>query len=131
MNDLHNQAEDACGKPVATEKALTPDALRAGGLAQVQIWMYTSKPSKAAGRAKAYKERLAAQGIRQINVLAPEPAQPVLKAIAECTTQGQEVQQVLRNLAGVSDEEERLAGLGRKVESMRGLRRWLVMWFLS
>lgn len=132
MNDLPNHVEDVPNKPVAMEKALTADDLRAGGLVQVEAWVRT-RTSKAAGRAKAYKERLAVQGIQQVNVLAPESAEPVLKAIAQRTAQGEEVQQVLRNLVAVavSDEEKRLANLGGKVESLRGLRRWLVMWFLS
>lgn len=87
------------GQPLDVEQALTDQELEAGGLKPVKAWVRTKQASNAV-RSKRYKERRAAEGVRQINVQAPQEAHGALKEIAARTKAGESLQAVLADLAG-------------------------------
>jgi hypothetical protein len=105
MRDPHDNRtadyiEDAeQGRPLNVDQALTDQALEAGGLKPVKAWVRTKQASNAM-RTKRYKERQAAEGVRQINVQAPQEAHEALKALAARTKAGEPLESVLADLAG-------------------------------
>lgn len=101
MADLFDHLEDAeRAQGVADPAAvLTDDQLEAGGLRQVRAFVRT-KASKNALRVQKHREKAAAEGLGQVNVVAPEAARDALKAIAKRTAGGEALEAVLRDLAG-------------------------------
>lgn len=99
MFDHLEDAERAQG--VADPAAvLTDDQLEEGGLRQVRAFVRT-RASKNALRVQKHREKAAAEGLGQVNVVAPEAARDVLKAIAKRTAGGEPLEAVLRDLAGL------------------------------
>lgn len=91
--------EDATGRSVIdADKVLTEDDLLAGGLAPVRAYVRT-KVGRAATRQQRHREKLEGEGVKQVNIVAPAEAHPVIKALAERLRQGEDVQAVLRDLA--------------------------------
>lgn len=91
--------EDATGRSVIdADKVLTEDDLLAGGLTPVRAFVRT-RAGKAATRQQRHREKLENEGVKQVNILAPAEAHPVIKALAERLRQGEDVQAVLRDLA--------------------------------
>lgn len=91
--------EDATGRSVIdADKVLTEDDLLAGGLAPVRAYVRT-RAGKAATRQQRHREKLENEGVKQVNIVAPAEAHPVIKALAERLRQGEDVQAVLRDLA--------------------------------
>lgn len=91
--------EDATGRSVIdADRVLTEDDLLAGGFAPVRAYVRT-KAGKAATRQRKHREKLENEGVKQVNILAPAEAHPVIKALAERLRQGEDVQAVLRDLA--------------------------------
>ena len=99
MFDHLEDAERAQG--VADPAAvLTDDQLEEGGLRQVRAFVRT-RASRNALRVQKHREKAAAEGLGQVNVVAPEAARDVLKAIAKRTAGGEPLEAVLRDLAGL------------------------------
>ena len=91
--------EDATGRSVIdADKVLTEDDLLAGGLAPVRAYVRT-RAGKAATRQQRHREKLEKEGVKQVNIVAPAEAHPVIKALAERLRQGEDLQTVLRDLA--------------------------------
>jgi len=91
--------EDATGRSVIdADKVLTEDDLLAGGLAPVRAYVRT-RAGKAATRQQRHREKLENEGVKQVNIVAPAEAHPVIKALAERLRQGEDLQTVLRDLA--------------------------------
>lgn len=90
MSEQHTHIEDAEKAQVIAdpEKTLTDDDLEAGGLRQVKAFVRT-RASKNALRVAKSKESKAEQGIKQVNVQAPEQVHTALKEIAKRTTAGE------------------------------------------
>lgn len=102
MADLFDHLEDAeRAQGVADPAAvLTDDQLEEGGLRQVRAFVRT-RASRNALRVQKHREKAAAEGLGQVNVVAPEAARDVLKAIAKRTAGGEPLEAVLRDLAGL------------------------------
>ena len=102
MADLFDHLEDAeRAQGVADPAAvLTDDQLEEGGLRQVRAFVRT-RASRNALRVQKHREKAAAEGLRQVNVVAPEAARDALKAIAKRTAGGEPLEAVLRDLAGL------------------------------
>jgi hypothetical protein len=102
MADLFDHLEDAeRAQGVADPAAvLTDDQLEAGGLRQVRAFVRT-RASKNALRVQKHREKAAAEGLGQVNVVAPDEARDVLRAIAKRTAGGEALEAVLRDLAGL------------------------------
>ena len=99
MFDHLEDAERAQG--VADPAAvLTDDQLEEGGLRQVRAFVRT-RASRNALRVQKHREKAAAEGLGQVNVVAPEAARDALKAIAKRTAGGEPLEAVLRDLAGL------------------------------
>lgn len=141
MADLFDHLEDAeRAQGVADPAAvLTDDQLEAGGLRQVRAFVRT-KASKNALRVQKHREKAAAEGLGQVNVVAPEAARKALKTIAKRTSGGEPLEAVLRDcLASVMTEESPVMGATitatapLEVDAMvvaaahaPGLRGWLI-----
>lgn len=102
MADLFDHLEDAeRAQGVADPAAvLTDDQLEEGGLRQVRAFVRT-RASKNALRVQKHREKVAAEGLGQVNVVAPEAARDALRAIAKRTAGGEPLEAVLRDLAGL------------------------------
>ena len=120
--------EDAKGRGVVDpDQALTDEQLEAGGLAPVRAFVRT-RAGKAALRAAKHKEKLAASGVKQVNVMAPESASEPIKEIATRTKAGEPVAQVLADLAGTAPS---LPDLDKRVLDrlhQGGIRATLIRW---
>lgn len=141
MADLFDHLEDAeRAQGVADPAAvLTDDQLEAGGLRQVRAFVRT-KASRNALRVQKHREKAAAEGLGQVNVVAPEAARKALKTIAKRTSGGEPLEAVLRDcLASVMTEESPVMGATitatapLEVDAMvvaaahaPGLRGWLI-----
>ena len=141
MADLFDHLEDAeRAQGVADPAAvLTDDQLEAGGLRQVRAFVRT-RASRNALRVQKHREKAAAEGLGQVNVVAPEAARDALKAIAKRTAGGEPLEAVLRDcLASVMTEESPVMGATitatapLEVDAMvvaaahaPGLRGWLI-----
>lgn len=102
MADLFDHLEDAeRAQGVADPAAvLTDDQLEEGGLRQVRAFVRT-RASKNALRVQKHREKAAAEGLGQVNVVAPDEAKEALRAIAKRTAGGESLEAVLRDLAGL------------------------------
>lgn len=88
--DLFEDAENA--KSVENiDDMLTDEQLEAGGLQQVRAFVRT-KASKNALRVAKSKAKREAEGIKQINVQAPESAHSTLRALAKAITDGSSIE---------------------------------------
>jgi len=100
MSDANKFIEDAKeGYPINVDSALTNDQLQEGGLKPVQAWVRTKQATNAA-RTKRYKDRKQAQGVKQLNLQAPEETHQVLREIATRTRSGEPLAAVLFDLSG-------------------------------
>lgn len=137
--------EDATGRSVIdADKVLTEDDLLAGGLTPVRAFVRT-RAGKAATRQQRHREKLENEGVKQVNILAPAEAHPVIKALAERLRQGEDVQAVLRDLArpGATTAPEAKpqprpkpkpateADPVAEVIERGGWRAWLLRWLLG
>ena len=102
MADLFDHLEDAeRAQGVADPAAvLTDDQLEEGGLRQVRAFVRT-RASRNALRVQKHREKAAAEGLGQVNVVAPDEAKEALRAIAKRTAGGESLEAVLRDLAGL------------------------------
>lgn len=135
--------EDATGRSVIdADKVLTEDDLLAGGLTPVRAFVRT-RAGKAATRQQRHREKLQNEGVKQVNILAPAEAHPIIKALAERLRQGEDVQAVLRDLArdGATTAPEAkpqprpkpatAADPVAEVIERGGWRAWLLRWLLA
>ena len=129
MPDLFDHLEDAeRAQGVADPAAvLTDDQLEAGGLRQVRAFVRT-KASKNALRVQRHREKAAAEGLGQVNVVAPEAARKALKTIAKRTSGGEPLEAVLRDLAGLQSPQAvpEADALVVAAAHAPGLRGWLI-----
>jgi len=129
MADLFDHLEDAeRAQGVADPAAvLTDDQLEAGGLRQVRAFVRT-KASKNALRVQRHREKAAAEGLGQVNVVAPEAARKALKTIAKRTSGGEPLEAVLRDLAGLQSPQAvpEADALVVAAAHAPGLRGWLI-----
>ena len=129
MADLFDHLEDAeRAQGVADPAAvLTDDQLEAGGLRQVRAFVRT-KASKNALRVQKHGEKAAAEGLGQVNVVAPEAARKALKTIAKRTSGGEPLEAVLRDLAGLQSPQAvpEADALVVAAAHAPGLRGWLI-----
>lgn len=129
MADLFDHLEDAeRAQGVADPAAvLTDDQLEAGGLRQVRAFVRT-KASKNALRVQKHREKAAAEGLGQVNVVAPEAARKALKTIAKRTSGGEPLEAVLRDLAGLQSPQAvpEADALVVAAAHAPGLRGWLI-----
>lgn len=102
MADLFDTVEDAENAQQVADPAttLTDAELEAGGLRQVKAFVRT-KASSNALRVRKHREKAEAQGMGQVNVVAPAEARDTIKAIAKRTAGGESLDAVLRDLVGV------------------------------
>ena len=96
MSTTHTHIEDAEKDQVMAdpEKILTDDELEDGGLRPIKAFVRT-RASKNALRVAKSKEAKAEQGIKQVNVQAPEPVHSVLKEIAKLTSAGESIAEAI------------------------------------
>jgi len=87
------------GQAIDVDSALTDDQLQEGGLKPVQAWVRTKQASNAA-RTQRYKDRKEAQGVKQLNLQAPQEIHEVLREIAARTRSGEPLAAVLVDLSG-------------------------------
>lgn len=139
--------EDIPEAPTDEATVLSDEQLTAGGLVKVAAFMRT-KASANALRVKKHREKAEAEGIKQINVQAPEDAREVIKTIADRTKAGEAVAQVLASLVPnkpldsptqrpmegptqeplqgpIDPETIAMAKIGRQVIQLKGWRRIL------
>lgn len=122
-------ADQTAGDP------LSDDQLVVGGLVPVQCWI-RSKSSKNALRIARMKQNKAAEGIRQINVQAPEAVHDLIKAVARAAppTLARIVAIMESDLTQkaadqhapdviLSVQQRKLIALGKRIARMRGWRR--------
>ena len=90
MTTPHTHIEDAENDQAMADpaKTLTDEQLEEGGLRPVQAFVRT-RASKNALRVARAKENKAEQGIKQVNVQAPENIHTALKEIAKRTAAGE------------------------------------------
>lgn len=96
MSDQHTHIEDAENDQAMADpaKTLTDEQLEDGGLRQVKAFVRT-RASKNALRVAKSKEVRAEQGIKQVNVQAPEQVHTALKEIARRTTAGESIAEAI------------------------------------
>ena len=100
MTETNKFIEEAKeGQAIDVDSALTDDQLQEGGLKPVQAWVRTKQGTNAA-RTKRYKDRKEAQGVKQLNLQAPEETHQVLREIAARTRSGEPLAAVLVDLSG-------------------------------
>lgn len=91
---------DLFGDDLPEQPALTDEQLREMGLKPVRSFIRTDA-SKAALRTARHRAKLEQEGRSQLNVVAPAEARDVLKEIARRTAEGEPMEAVLRDLAGL------------------------------
>ena len=96
MSEQHTHIEDAENDQAMADpaKTLTDEQLEDGGLRQVKAFVRT-RASKNALRVAKSKEAKAEQGIKQVNVQAPEKVHTALKEIARRTTAGESIAEAI------------------------------------
>lgn len=96
MSEQHTHIEDAENDQSMADpaKTLTDEQLEDGGLRQVKAFVRT-RASKNALRVAKSKEAKAEQGIKQVNVQAPEQVHTALKEIARRTTAGESIAEAI------------------------------------
>lgn len=96
MSEQHTHIEDAENDQSMADpaKTLTDEQLEDGGLRQVKAFVRT-RASKNALRVAKSKEARAEQGIKQVNVQAPEQVHTALKEIARRTTAGESIAEAI------------------------------------
>lgn len=100
MTETNKFIEDANeGRPIDVDSALTDDQLQEGGLKPVQAWVRTKQATNAA-RTQRYKDRKQAEGVKQLNLQAPQETHDVLREIAARTRLGEPLAAVLADLSG-------------------------------
>jgi hypothetical protein len=126
--DLFDHIEDAekAQKVADPAAVLTDDQLEEGGLRQVRAFVRT-RASKNAMRVQKHRDKVGAEGLKQVNVVAPEPARDVVKEIAKRTTSGEPLADVLRDVAHqtapvVPPADAQVLAAARAA----GLRGWLI-----
>jgi hypothetical protein len=102
MTDLFDDLDDAenAQKAVDAAKVLSDEQLEEGGLRQVRAFVRT-RASKNALRVAKHREKAEAEGLQQVNVVAPVEIRDALKEIAKRTASGEPLAVVLRDLAGI------------------------------
>jgi hypothetical protein len=132
MRDLFENMEDAeNAQGVANPaKVLTDSDLEDGGLRQVRAFVRT-KASKNALRVKKHRDKAEAEGLQQVNVIAPEEARAVVKQIAKRTASGEPLGHVLQEIAGYAPkvytpDTDPLAAKIIAAARSQGLRGWLI-----
>lgn len=118
---MHDHLEDARkGQPIDAEQALSDEALEAGGLAPVKAWVRTRQSANAV-RTQRHKEKLAAAGVRQLNLQAPEALHEALKEMAQAAREGRDWR-----APALSDEARRVVEVMERGGVRARLIRWLV-----
>lgn len=107
------------GGPVDTDKALSDDELKAGGLREVAAWVRT-KQSKNALRLKRHWEKQAAAGVKQLNLPAPAEMHAPLKAMVKAAREGRDWR-----AAVLSDEARQVVQALERGGWKARLLRWL------
>ena len=135
---------------------LTEEQLAAAGLVKKIAYIKGETVSGNAKRVKKTREKQAAAGVGQMNVVAPEAARNTIKLIADRTRSGEDLGQVLASLVPVAtetaikgpetaseaikpapaavaltSEQKRLLELGERVERTHGLRGVLLAMLLA
>lgn len=118
--ELIEDAEGA-GGPADPERVLDDEQLHQGGLRPVVAWVRT-KASKNALRVKKARDKRALDGVRQVNVQAPESVHATLKEIATRTAGGEALEVVLGGLVGQSPADAQLLQVAHS-DTWRG---WLI-----
>lgn len=131
--------EDIPETPISTDQALTDDQLKNGGLVKTEAWMRT-KSSKGALRVQKHREAKEAQGLKQLNIVAPVEIHEQLKAMAKAAAEGKPVEipaakpieiikEVVKEIVKpIPEDVKRLAQIGSKAEALNGWRRTLAEW---
>lgn len=134
--------EDATGRAVIdAERVLSEDDLLAGGLTPVRAYVRT-RAGKAASRQQRHRKKLESGGAKQVNIVAPVEAHPVLKVLAERLREGEDLQAVLRDLAKTGAQTSAAAPRNKpkptveadpvnQVIERGGWRAWLLRWLLG
>ena len=95
--DFLEDAEANGRSVVDPDRVLTDEDLQAGGLTKITAHVRT-RAGKSALRAKRHKEKEAQRGVKQVNVMAPESVQPVIREIALRTKNGESLEDVIRDI---------------------------------
>lgn len=132
MNIKH--VEDITGQdgPIDADAILTDEQLGRGGLVKVEAFMRTRTSAAAARKAKQ-RERDETGGLRQVNIKTTEETGTALKSIAAEIGRGATlVDAIVKAVPSVTShalvttidpETERLAAIGRKLETLSWWKR--------
>lgn len=125
--DLPDHIEDVIESPTSPDNVLTDDALAAGGLVKVNAFMRT-KSSAGALRVQKHRDKMEAEGVKQINVQASEEARQAIKTIAARTGEGEKLENVLAELVPdrLTTEEKQTIAIGKQVKALTGWRKKLI-----
>lgn len=129
--------EDIPETPISAEQVLTDDQLKTGGLVKTEAWMRT-KSSKGALRVQKHREAKQAEGLKQLNVVAPIEIHEQLKAIAKAAAEGKPmpeakpveiIKEIIKEVAApIPEDVKRLAQIGSKAEALTGWKRTIAQW---
>jgi uroporphyrinogen-III synthase len=118
-------------KPIEENKALTDEQLHEAGLAKVEAFIRT-KSSAAAIRKARQRQKEKAEGLKQVNVTAPQDVKPILQLIAKECSEGKKLEDVLikalssvtsHGLDTLDDLTKRKIEIGEKVLSLKGWKK--------
>lgn len=93
-DEIPNRLEDVPERPIDSERVLSDDELRSGGLEPVRAYVRT-KAGKAAQRQQRYRERKESAGLKQTNVQVPEQHQETIREIARRMREGEPLGDVI------------------------------------
>lgn len=108
------------------KKEITEEQLRDAGFKRVEAYLLDDDKSANAKRVAKHREKAATEGVKQINVLAPESSHESIKQIAERTRGGENVEDVLRSLAPEMQHVTIVQiNLGKRLQSLPSWKRKL------
>jgi len=124
--------EDATAKdaPIATDSILTDQQLERGGLVKIEAFMRTRTSAAAARKAKQ-REKQATEGLKTITLVAPAAANEPLRQIAKACSEGKSIEEAIKNVTShgqvtaIDQNTTRLITIGKKVEALKGWKRWI------
>ena len=147
-----NEAQQKSG----IEAELTDEQLAAAGLVRKMAYVKEKQKSGNAKRVEKHREKQRAEGVKQMNIVAPAGARDAIKLIADRTRSGEDLGQVLASLLPaqperpvepqertveavptvtvpqpLTSEQRRLLELGERVGRTKGLRGVLLAMLLA
>jgi hypothetical protein len=127
-----------------TPTDISDEELAARGMKRIHAFVRSPSPSSSARRSQKTRQAASKAGLRQLNVVAPEVAHPLIKAAAKQLQSGRSAEETLKHLLAV---ELKASGrqtvnsptcsaltphqqeIARRVASLTGWRRFLARLF--